>query len=83
MLCHSVRSCHLSSRSLNLSLVARLKLATGMPVCEYLTSGSLPTFPMRMTLFTLFRLRAGGDCNLIQITMPLIMGASEMKPFST
>src|SRR5208337_3533981 len=54
MLCHSVRSCHASLRSLNLSLVARLKLATGVPLCEYLTSGSLPTFPTRMTLFTLF-----------------------------
>src|SRR5579864_9446924 len=54
MLCHSVRSCHSSFRSLNLSLVARLKLATGLPLCEYLTSGSLPTFPTRMTLFTLF-----------------------------
>src|SRR5258708_38025259 len=54
MLCHSVRSCHSSFRSLNLSLVARLKVATGVPLCEYLTSGSLPTFPTRMTLFTLF-----------------------------
>src|SRR3984957_921637 len=54
MLCLSVRSCHASFRSLNLSLVARLKLATGVPLCEYLTSGSLPTFPTRMTLFTLF-----------------------------
>jgi hypothetical protein len=25
-----------------------------VPLCEYLTSGSLPTFPTRMTLFTLF-----------------------------
>ena len=26
----------------------------GVPLCEYLTSGSLPTFPTRITLFTLF-----------------------------
>jgi hypothetical protein len=47
MLCHSVRSCHSLLRSLNLSLVARLKFATGVPLCEYLTSGSLPTFPTK------------------------------------
>src|ERR1700722_657439 len=34
MLCHSVRSCHASFRSLNLSLVATLNLATGVPLCE-------------------------------------------------
>jgi hypothetical protein len=33
---------------------ARLNLATGVPFGEYLTSGSLPTFPTRMTSFTLF-----------------------------
>src|SRR5579864_4484701 len=53
MLCHSVRSCHSSLRSLYLSLVARLNLAIGVPLGEYFTSGSLPTFPTRITLFTL------------------------------
>src|SRR5258707_8250244 len=53
MLCHSVRSCHSSLRSLYFSLVARLNLATGVPLGEYFTSGSLPTFPTRITLFTL------------------------------
>src|ERR1700722_2536016 len=42
-------SCHSSFRSLSLSLVERLKFATGAPLCEYLTSGSLPTFPTRIT----------------------------------
>src|SRR6266851_3400370 len=58
MLCDSVRSCLSSFRSLNLPLVARLKLATGVPLGEYLTSGSLPTFPTRMTLFTLLGISA-------------------------
>src|ERR1051326_6766405 len=53
MLCHSVRSCHSSLRSLYFSLVARLNLATGVPLGVYVTSGSLPTFPTRITLFTL------------------------------
>src|SRR5258708_4807677 len=53
MLCHSVRSCHSSLRSLYFSLVARLNLAIGVPLGEYFTSGSLPTFPTRITLFTL------------------------------
>ena len=33
---------------------ARLNLATGVAFGEYLSSGSLPTFPTRMTLFMLF-----------------------------
>src|SRR5580765_3012925 len=53
MLCHSVRSCHSSLRSLYFSFVARLNLATGVPLGVYFTSGSLPTFPTRITLFTL------------------------------
>src|ERR1035438_1814341 len=54
MLCHSVRSCQLPSLSLKRSFVAMENLATGMPPCVNFTSGSLPRFPMRMTLFTLF-----------------------------
>src|SRR6476469_7405491 len=65
MLCHSVRSCHSSLRSLYFSLVARLILATGVPLGEYFTSGSLPTFPTRITLFTLLdilRLQSSRIC---------------------
>src|SRR6185437_10672362 len=58
MLCHSVRSCHSSLRSLNRSLVARLSLATGVPLGVYFTSGSCPTLPTSITLFTLFGMRA-------------------------
>src|SRR5579863_5662233 len=54
MLCHSVRSCHWPSLSLKRSLVAIENLATGMPPWVYFTSGSLPRFPIRMTLLTLF-----------------------------
>src|SRR5271167_1259892 len=54
MLCHSVRSCHWPSLSLKRSLVASENLATGMPPWVYFTSGSLPRFPIRMTLLTLF-----------------------------
>src|SRR5882724_12044119 len=54
MLCHSARSCHSPALSLNRSLVARLNFATGTPLGVYLTSGSLPRFPTRITLFTLF-----------------------------
>src|SRR5579863_5871131 len=53
MLCHSVRSCQLPSLSLKRSLVASENLATGMPPGVYFTSGSLPRFPIRMTLLTL------------------------------
>src|ERR1051326_241576 len=52
--CHSVRSCQLPSLSLKRSLVASVNLATGVPLGVYLTSGSLPRCPTRMTLFTLF-----------------------------
>src|SRR6266478_2120533 len=54
MLCHSVRSCHWPSLSLKRSLVASENFATGLPCGVYLISGSLPRFPTRMTLFTLF-----------------------------
>src|SRR5215470_12881953 len=53
-LCHSVRSCHSPDLSLKRSLVAMVILATGVPCGVYLTSGSLPRFPIRMTLLTLF-----------------------------
>src|SRR5689334_4220088 len=54
MLCHSVRSCHSPPLSLKRSLVARLNFATGTPLGVYLTSGSFPRFPTRITLLTLF-----------------------------
>jgi hypothetical protein len=54
MVCHSTRSCHSPPRSLNLSFVARLNSAIGVPLAEYFTSEALPTFPTRMTLLTLF-----------------------------
>src|SRR5579862_1950237 len=54
MLCHSVRSCHWPSLSLKRSLVANENLATGIPPWVYFTSGSLPRFPIRITLLTLF-----------------------------
>src|SRR5271170_83091 len=54
MLCHSVRSCQFPSLSLKRSLVASENLATGIPPGVYFTSGSLPRFPIRMTLLTLF-----------------------------
>src|ERR1700694_2910412 len=54
MLCHSVRSCHSPALSLNRSLVARLNLAKAGPPGVYFTSGSLPRFPTKMTLLTLF-----------------------------
>src|ERR1043165_2397547 len=65
MLCHSVRSCHSSLRSLYFSLVARLNLAIGVPLGEYFTSGSLPTFPTRITLFTLLGIFATQIINVL------------------
>src|SRR5579883_252872 len=53
MLCHSVRSCHSPALFLNRSLVAMLNFATGVPLGVYLTSGSFPRFPIKMTLLTL------------------------------
>src|SRR5579863_5478099 len=50
MLCHSVRRCCSPERSLKTSSVARVNLATGAPLGVYLTSGSLPRRPIRMTL---------------------------------
>src|SRR5436309_9203591 len=57
MLCHSVRSCHSPALSLKRSLVAMLNLATAVPLGVYLTSGSFPRFPTRITLLTLFAMR--------------------------
>src|ERR1019366_4821685 len=52
MLCHSVCFCCSPVRSLKLSSVASVNLATGAPLGRYLTSGSLPRRPIRMTLLT-------------------------------
>src|ERR1700693_5981194 len=57
-LCHSVRSCHSPPLSLNRSLVARVSFATGVPLGVYFTSGSLPRFPIRITLLTLLGMSA-------------------------
>src|SRR5437879_13785478 len=57
-LCHSVRSCHSPPLSLKRSLVASVSFATGVPLGVYFTSGSLPRFPIRMTLLTLFGMSA-------------------------
>ena len=53
MLCHSVFSSHSPPLFLNFSLVAREKLATAVPAAVYLTSGSFPKLPIKMTLFKL------------------------------
>src|SRR5579875_4068375 len=50
MLCHSVRRCCSPARSLKTSSVASVNFATGDPLEVYLTSGSLPSLPIRMTL---------------------------------
>src|SRR5580658_58499 len=60
-LCHSVRSCQLPSLPLKRSLVARVIFATGVPCGVNFTSGSLPRFPIRMTLFTLFPLMSASS----------------------
>src|ERR1700733_10283966 len=62
MLCHSVRSCHWPSLSLNRSFVANENLATGVPLGVYLSSGSLPRFPIRITLLTLFPAMIAAPC---------------------
>src|SRR3954465_9639398 len=60
MLCHSVRSFHSPlCLSLKFSFVAMLNLVTAVPCGVYLSSGSLPRVPMRMTLFTLFAMGGG------------------------
>jgi hypothetical protein len=56
-LCHSVRSCHSPALSLKRSLVAMLKAHTAVPLGVYFSSGSRPTFPTRMTLFTLLAIQ--------------------------
>src|SRR4051812_23606619 len=51
--CHSVRSWRWPPLSLKTSLVAMLRLHTGRLLGVYLSSGSAPRFPTRITLFTL------------------------------
>ena len=50
ILCHSVWSCNSPALFLNLSVVAKVKDATAVPVSRCLTSGSFPTFPISITL---------------------------------
>src|SRR2546428_14159294 len=52
MLCHSVRSWFSPFLSFHVSPVATEKFATGAPDGVYRTSGSLPSRPTKMTLFT-------------------------------
>src|SRR5262245_38475034 len=54
MLCHSVCSWRLPSRSLNRRLVATEKEAMGCPPWVERISGSRPRLPIRITLFTMF-----------------------------
>src|SRR6185436_2133197 len=51
--CHSVRSWRWPDLSLNTSVVAMRRLQRGRLDGVYLSSGSAPRFPTRMTLFTL------------------------------
>src|SRR5215471_409830 len=51
--CHSVRSWRCPDLSLNTSVVAMRRLQSGRLDGVYLSSGSAPRFPTRMTLFTL------------------------------
>src|SRR5215510_13623339 len=51
--CHSVRSCRCPDLSLKTSVVAMRRLQRGRLDGVYLSSGSAPRFPTRMTLFTL------------------------------
>ena len=52
MLCHSVRFCILPSLSLYDSDVANENFASVNPSSKVLSSGSLPKFPMSVTLFS-------------------------------
>src|SRR5256885_3093060 len=70
-LCHSVRSCHSPPLSLKRSLVASVSFATGVPLGVYFTSGSLPRFPIRMTLLTLFGMSAAPSAPVV---LDLTMG---------
>src|SRR6187549_3357717 len=51
--CHSVFSCFEPDASFHDRLVAREKVATLLPPVVARTSGSLPRFPIRVTLFKL------------------------------
>src|SRR6267154_1553464 len=52
ILCHSVRFCRSPALSLYVSSVATEKLATAWPPPVYRVSGSRPSRPTRITLFT-------------------------------
>src|SRR4030043_96764 len=52
ILCHSVFSCLLPEASFQKSVVAKEKLATGVPEGVYRTSGSFPALPTNITLLT-------------------------------
>src|SRR5688572_9531594 len=51
--CHSVFSCLSPLASFHVRLVASEKLATRLPPVAERTSGSLPRFPINVTLFKL------------------------------
>jgi hypothetical protein len=53
------------------------ELATGVPLGEYFTSGSFPTFPTRITLFTL--LGMSRDSNHQRICQPRMQLKEKFK----
>src|SRR4051812_13967088 len=67
--CHSVRSWRWPPLSLKTSLVAMLRLHTGRLLGVYLSSGSAPRLPTRITLFTLPIVRVP-PCGLIMRSPP-------------
>src|ERR1051325_8930188 len=63
-LCHSVFSCLLPDASFQARLVASEKVATRLPPEVERTSGSLPRFPINVTLFKLRLTVPPGECCL-------------------
>src|SRR6267142_4628613 len=63
-LCHSVFSCFVPAASFQVRLVAREKVATRFPPAVERTSGSLPRFPINITLFKLRLTIPPGECGL-------------------
>src|SRR5688572_7161000 len=62
--CHSVFSCLLPLASFHERLVANEKLATRLPPAADRTSGSLPRFPISVTLFKLRLTLPPGECSV-------------------
>src|SRR5687768_4467408 len=62
--CHSVCSCFSPLLSFHVSVVATLMFVTASPLGRYRTSGSLPRFPMSITLLT--EAMSGLPCNQLK-----------------